>query len=188
MQKASNLNSHTVVIRLMPFFIFEAMIGRTILTATLLLAGWFTYAGEHLLPAPEAATVHPTDTVGQVIIMNKALFIRDVCDYEHSTEWKYKGNRPAIIDLYADWCGPCRRVAPIMNELAAEYAGKIVIYKVNVDKERELASLFGASSIPLFVFIPMDEAPQLFRGAADKATYKRIIDEFLLKLPPAEAQ
>ena len=98
----------------------------------------------------------------EVIVMNKTMFIEKVFDYTDSkaTEWKYKGDRPAIIDLYADWCGPCRRVAPIMKELAA---------------------LFNATSIPLFVLIPMDEMPQLFSGAADKSTYKKAIDEFLLK-------
>lgn len=118
---------------------------------------------------------------GEVVVMNKEMFLKDVFDYENSKEWKYKGNKPAIIDLYADWCGPCRQVAPIMKELAKEYAGKIVIYKVNVDKQKELAALFNASSIPLFVFIPMNGEPQLLRGAADKATYKKAIDEFLLK-------
>lgn len=117
----------------------------------------------------------------EVIVMDKALFIEKVFDYENSKEWKYKGDKPAIIDLYADWCGPCRRVAPIMKELAQEYAGKITIYKVNVDKQRELAALFNATSIPLFVFIPMKEQPQLMAGAADKATFKKAIDEFLLK-------
>ena len=109
------------------------------------------------------------------------MFLKDVFDYEKSKEWNYKGNKPAIIDLYADWCGPCRQTAPIMKELAKEYAGKIVIYKVNVDKQKELAALFNATSIPLFVFIPMKGDPQLFRGAADKATYKKAIDEFLFK-------
>ena len=109
---------------------------------------------------------------GEVIVMNKEMFIKDVFDYEKSEEWKYKGDKPAIIDLYADWCGPCRMTAPIMKSLAKEYDGKIVIYKVNVDKEKELAALFNATSIPLFVFIPMNGEPQLFRGAADKATYQ----------------
>lgn len=118
---------------------------------------------------------------GEVVVMNKAMFLKDVFDYEKSKEWKYKGDKPAIIDLYADWCGPCRQTAPIMKELAKEYAGKITIYKVNVDKEKELAALFNATSIPLFVFIPAKGDPQLFRGAADKATYKKAIDEFLLK-------
>ena len=111
-------------------------------------------------------------TNGEVIVMNKAMFIKDVFDYEKSQDWKYKGNKPAIIDLYADWCGPCRMVAPIMKELAKEYADKIVVYKVNVDKEKELAALFNAT---------MNGEPQLFRGAADKATYKKAIDDFLLK-------
>lgn len=130
-------------------------------------------------PAPNVQSSAQED--GNVIVMNKEMFIKEVFDYEKSKEWKYKGNKPAIIDLYADWCGPCRMVAPIMKELAKEYAGKITIYKVNVDNERELAALFNASSIPLFVFIPMEGEPQLFRGAADKATYKKAIDEFLLK-------
>ena len=114
---------------------------------------------------------------GEVVVMDKDMFLKDVFDYEKSKEWKYKGDKPAIIDLYADWCGPCRQTAP----MAKEYAGKIVIYKVNVDKQKELAALFNATSIPLFVFIPMKGDPQLFRGAADKATYKKAIDEFLLK-------
>ena len=118
---------------------------------------------------------------GEVVVMDKDMFLKDVFDYEKSKEWKYKGDKPAIIDLYADWCGPCRQTAPIMKELAKEYAGKIVIYKVNVDKQKELAALFNATSIPLFVFIPMKGDPQLFRGAAVKATYKKAIDEFLLK-------
>ncbi len=118
---------------------------------------------------------------GEVVVMDKDMFLKDVFDYEKSKEWKYKGDKPAIIDLYADWCGHCLQTAPIMKELAKEYAGKIVIYKVNVDKQKELAALFNATSIPLFVFIPMKGDPQLFRGAADKATYKKAIDEFLLK-------
>ena len=118
---------------------------------------------------------------GEVVVMDKDMFLKDVFDYEKSKEWKYKGDKPAIIDLYADWCGPCRQTDHIMQEMAKEYAGKIVIYKVNVDKQKELAALFNATSIPLFVFIPMKGDPQLFRGAADKATYKKAIDEFLLK-------
>ena len=118
---------------------------------------------------------------GKVVVMNKEIFLKDVFDYEKSKKWKYKGDKPAIIDLYADWCGPCRQTAPIMKELAKEYAGKIIIYEVNVDKQKELAALFNATSIPLFVFIPMNGDPQLFRGAADKATYKKAIDDFLLK-------
>ena len=113
---------------------------------------------------------------GEVVVMNKEMFLKDVFDYEKSKKWKYKGDKPAIIDLYADWCGPCRQTVPIMKELAKEYAGKIIIYKVNVDRQKELAALFNATSIPLFVFIPMKGDPQLFRGAADKPTNKKAID------------
>lgn len=128
----------------------------------------------------EKAEAKQISSKGEIVVMNKQLFISDVFDFEKSSEWKYKGSKPAIIDLYADWCGPCRAVAPIMKELAKEYSDKIVIYKVNVDKEKELAALFNATSIPLFVFIPMNGEPQLFRGAADKETYKKVIDSFLL--------
>lgn len=121
-------------------------------------------------------------TKGEVIAMNHQMFLEKVFDYTKQTkEWKFQGDKPAIIDFYADWCGPCRKVAPIMKELAQEYADKIVIYKVNVDKESKLAALFQANSIPLFVFIPQKGQPQVMHGAADKATYKKAIDEFLLK-------
>ena len=113
--------------------------------------------------------------------MNKALFISEVFDFEKSPKWEYTGNKPAIIDLYADWCPPCRAIVPIIKSLAKEYAGKVVVYKVNVDNEKEIASLFQATSIPLVVYIPLKGEPKFFRGAADKATYKKAIDEFLLK-------
>ena len=149
---------------------------KIITMAVLIFSSMLTYACTSGTEQKQAET-QKTAQDGSVIVMNKAMFIKDIFDYEKSKEWKYKGDKPAIIDLYADWCGPCRMTAPIMKE----YAGKIVIYKVNVDKEKELAALFNATSIPLFVFIPMQGEPQLFRGAADKATYKKAIDEFLLK-------
>ena len=152
---------------------------KIITMAVLIFSSMLTYARTGGTEQKQAET-QKTAQDGSVIVMNKAMFIKDIFDYEKSKEWKYKGDKPAIIDLYADWCGR-RMTAPIMKELAKEYAGKIVIYKVNVDKEKELAALFNATSIPLFVFIPMQGEPQLFRGAADKATYKKAIDEFLLK-------
>ena len=118
---------------------------------------------------------------GEVVVLNKADFLTKVFDYEKNSQWVYAGEKPCIIDFYADWCGPCRQVAPILRDLAVLYKNDIIIYKVNVDKEQELAALFNATSIPLFVLIPMKEQPQLINGAADKATYKKAIDEFLLK-------
>ena len=154
---------------------------KVIIMFALIFASVLTYACTDGTKQKDQAEGKEVPADGNVIVMNKDMFIKNVFDYEKSQEWKYKGDKPAIIDLYADWCGPCRMTAPIMKELAKEYAGKIVIYKVNVDKEKELAALFNATSIPLFVFIPMKGEPQLFRGAADKATYKKAIDDFLLK-------
>lgn len=154
---------------------------KIIAMAVLVFSSVFTFACTDGAKQKNQAEATEAKAGGDVVVMNKDLFIKDVFDYEKSQDWKYKGDKPAIIDLYADWCGPCRMTAPIMKDLAKEYAGKIVIYKVNVDKEKELAALFNATSIPLFVFIPMNGEPQLFRGAADKATYKKAIDDFLLK-------
>lgn len=117
----------------------------------------------------------------EVVKMDRTMFLDKVFGYTQSQTWKYKGELPAIIDLYADWCGPCRRMAPVMQELAKEYAGKIIIYKVDVDKEQELAALFGATSIPLFVLIPKEGEPQLIQGASDKSLYVKAIEDFLLK-------
>ncbi|MCD8260875.1 MAG: thioredoxin domain-containing protein [Bacteroides sp.] len=156
---------------------------KVFISLLLVLAGVGTYACTVRSADKEAEKVESVGSVaksGEVISMNKAMFLERVFDYETSQEWNYKGDKPAIIDLYADWCGPCRQVALIMKELAKEYDRKIVIYKVDVDKEKELAALFQATSIPLFVFIPREGEPQLFRGAADKATYTQAIEEFLL--------
>lgn len=154
---------------------------KIIAMAALMFSSLLTFACTDGAKQQNQAEANEAKAGGDVVVMNKALFLNDVFDYEKSQDWKYKGDKPAIIDLYADWCGPCRMTSPIMKDLAKEYDGKIVIYKVNVDKEKELAALFNASSIPLFVFIPMNGEPQLFRGAADKATYKKVIDDFLLK-------
>ena len=96
-------------------------------------------------------------------------------------EWKYEGDKPAIVDFYADWCGPCKMVAPILDELAKEYDGQIVIYKVDTEKEQELAGAFGIRSIPSILFIPMEGKPEMAQGAMPKASFKKAIDEFLLK-------
>ena len=117
-----------------------------------------------------------------VIQMNKQMFLDKVFDYTTgATEWKYLGNKPCVIDFYATWCGPCRMVAPILKDLAKEYGDKIIIYKVDTDKEKELSMAMGIQSLPTIVFIPQTGQPQVIVGAADKATFKRAIDEVLLK-------
>jgi thioredoxin len=121
------------------------------------------------------------------VILTKSEFIKRVMDYEkNKTEWVYKGDKPAIIDFYADWCGPCKKVAPALEELASEYAGKIYIYKINIDKEPELAGLFGVRNIPTFLIVPLKGKPTMSSGASanhteNKMRFKSIIDDVLLK-------
>lgn len=116
-----------------------------------------------------------------VIQMNKEMFIDKVFDYTTgATEWKYKGDKPAVIDFYATWCGPCQMVAPILKDLAKEYGDSIVIYKVDTDKEKELSMAMGIQSLPTIVFIPQNGQPQVIVGAADKSTFQRAINEVLL--------
>jgi len=117
---------------------------------------------------------------GKVIHLTKEEFLKRVFNFEKSTEWKYLGDKPCILDFYAHWCGPCRMISPFLDQLAEEYKGQIYIYKINVDKERELAAAFGASSIPLLVFIPMNGQPQANRGALPKEEIRRAIDTVLL--------
>lgn len=113
--------------------------------------------------------------------LNKAEFVQKVYNYEKNPDkWVYEGSIPAIVDFYATWCGPCKALAPVLEELAKEYSGKIVIYKIDTDKERELAAAFGISSIPTLLFIPAKGDPQIAQGALPKESLKRAIDEFLL--------
>jgi len=107
-------------------------------------------------------------------------FREKVFDYEKSDEWNYQGSLPAIIDFYADWCGPCKAVAPILEELAVEYDGKLVIYKIDTDKEEELSAMFGIQSIPTLLFIPLEGAPMMQKGALPRNILKQVIDERLL--------
>ncbi len=106
-------------------------------------------------------------------------FKEKVFDYENNNEWNYLGDIPAIIDFYADWCAPCRQVAPIMDDLAKEYEGRVIIYKVDTEVERELAGMFGIRSIPSILFIPTQGQPTMVSGAYPKAEMVRIIKEVL---------
>jgi len=131
---------------------------------------------------PEAAnTGIPVLSGGEPVVLTKALFLEKVYDFEKNPDnWVYKDNKPCIIDFYADWCRPCRMVAPIMEEFASKYEGKITIYKVDTDKERELAGYFGIRSIPSVLFCPVKGNPQMTQGALPKEDFQKIINEFLL--------
>jgi len=113
-------------------------------------------------------------------------FRESVFDYTTSEEWGYKGTLPAIVDFYADWCAPCKAVAPILEELAQEYTGRLTIYKIDIEKEQELSSLFGIQSIPTFLFLPMHGEPMVQRGGLSKDVFVEIIETRLL-MPVAES-
>ncbi|MGV8112951.1 Thiol:disulfide interchange protein DsbD [bioreactor metagenome] len=129
----------------------------------------------------KSATASANPEEGKVVQMNKAMFLERVFNYEKNPDtWVYEGNKPAIIDFYADWCGPCKKIAPIMAQLAEEYKDQIVIYKVDTDKERELAQVFQIRSIPSILFIPAEGQPQMTMGALPKAEFEKMIKEVLL--------
>ena len=111
--------------------------------------------------------------------LTKQTFQEKVFNYEKNKEWKFEGNAPAVIDFWAPWCGPCRIVGPVIEELSTEYAGKVNFYKVNTEEEQELASAFGIQSIPSLLFIPTDGQPQMAVGALPKKELKKIIGELL---------
>lgn len=113
--------------------------------------------------------------------LTKQAFLDKVFNYEENKDWKFEGKRPALIDFYADWCGPCKALSPVLEELAKEYEGKIDIYKIDTEAEQELAGAFGIRSIPSLLFIPMDGQPQMAQGALPKESLVKAFDEILLK-------
>ncbi len=113
--------------------------------------------------------------------LTKQTFLDKVFNYEVNQDWKFEGDLPCIIDFYADWCGPCKMVAPILEELSSEYSGKINIYKIDTEAEQELASAFGIRNIPSILFCPKEGQPQMSVGALSKDSMKKAINDLLLK-------
>ncbi len=111
--------------------------------------------------------------------LTKDAFVTKVFDYENNAEWKFAGDAPAIIDFWAEWCGPCKMISPVLEEIAKEYDGKLNVYKVNVDEEVDVASAFGIQSIPSLLFIPLNEKPRLAVGALPKAGIVKLVKEVL---------
>jgi thioredoxin 1 len=112
--------------------------------------------------------------------LTKEIFLTKIFDYEKNQDWKYNGELPAIIDFWAPWCGPCRMVGPVLEELSEEYKGKVNIYKVNTDEEQELGGVFGIRSIPSILFVPLTGQPKMSVGALPKESIKQAIDKELL--------
>ena len=111
--------------------------------------------------------------------LTKETFKEKVFNFELNKEWKFEGKTPCLIDFYADWCGPCKMVAPVLEDLQKEYGNNIVIYKVNTEDERELSSVFGIQSIPSMLFVPLEGQPQMAMGALPKSTFEQAINEVL---------
>lgn len=112
-------------------------------------------------------------------LLTKETFLKKVFNYEKNKEWKFEGDKPAIIDFYADWCGPCKMVAPLLEELSEDYKDKVDIYKIDTEAEQELAAAFGIRSIPSILFVPTDKEPQMAQGALPKAQFEKIISDVL---------
>ncbi len=111
--------------------------------------------------------------------LTKETFKEKVFNFEANKEWKYEGSTPCLIDFYADWCGPCKTVAPMLDELQAEYGDSIVIYKVDTEAQQELAGMFGVQSIPSLLFVPKEGQPQMAMGALPKQTFEKAIADVL---------
>ncbi len=141
-----------------------------------------TSAGKEGKPKQEINSQKTDSSMAKPIHLTKADFLTKVANYEQNPDkWVYLGNKPCIIDFYADWCGPCKMIAPVLEELAQEYDGQIYIYKVDTEAEQELAADFGIRSIPTLLFCPMNENPQMAQGALPKDVLKEAIEEVLLK-------
>jgi thioredoxin 1 len=116
--------------------------------------------------------------------LTKQTFLEKVFDYEKNNEWKFNGELPCIIDFYADWCGPCKMVAPILQDLSKQYEGKINVYKVDTEKEQELAAVFGIRSIPSLLFVPKEGKPQMALGALPRDSFVQAINDVLKVAEP----
>ncbi|MEE4117262.1 MAG: thioredoxin [Marinilabiliaceae bacterium] len=114
-----------------------------------------------------------------VEFLTKETFQSKVFNYENNKDWKFEGDKPALIDFYADWCGPCKMVAPILEELSEEYGDKLDIYKIDTEAEQELAGIFGIRSIPSLLFVPKEGQPQMAMGALPKDTFEKAIKDVL---------
>jgi len=111
--------------------------------------------------------------------LTKETFKSKVFDYEKNKEWKFEGEKPCIVDFYADWCAPCKMVAPVLEELSEDFSGKLNVYKINTEEEQELASVFGIRSIPSFLFVPVSGQPQMAMGALPKDTFIKALKDVL---------
>lgn len=153
-----------------------------LVTALLLAAGCANAASNGNASETDSKQILKEKKNMKTISLNKEEFLKKIVNYEADPQgWNYLGDKPALVDFYAPWCGPCKSLAPVLEELAAEYEGQIYIYKVNTEDEQELAAAFGIRSIPTLLFVPVGGNPQVAQGALPKQELKKIIDSVLLK-------
>lgn len=154
-----------------------------VLFPVLLLTNSCRQKEQHIVPHGKSADKveqgHYVAHTGKVVELTVADFRQRIFDYTSQGDWVFLGSRPAIVDFYATWCGPCKRTAPILAGIAAKYKGKIDVYKVDIDKQEELARVFGITSIPAFLFIPLTGQPQMSVGAMEKEDMERCVNEIL---------
>jgi thioredoxin 1 len=136
---------------------------------------------------PQSGKKYKTKRIGGAMThkLTKQKFLDKVFNYEQNKEWKFEGDKPCIIDFWAEWCAPCRMVGPVLEELSEEYGDKLNIYKVNTEEEQELASIFGIRSIPSLLFIPMNDKPQMAVGALPKESFVKAIED-VFEIAPVE--
>ncbi len=156
------------------------------LTAAMMATGCNSQSTKQETSTKKTPVVQQKATTGKTVMLTKKEFLDKIMDYEKNPdEWNYKGELPGLIDFYADWCRPCKITSPILEELAQEYAGDIIIYKVDVQQERELAGDFGIQSIPTFLYMPLNSNPVISSGIAQtpeatKDMFRQYIEEILL--------
>jgi thioredoxin len=156
----------------------KRMMLTTVVLIAALMTGVFAINPKNTEKVREKITANPADE-SSVTNLTYDSFKKLVFDYEKNKEWKYEGNQPAIIDFYADWCPPCRQLSPVVEQLAKEYAGKIVVYKVDTQKEQKLAASMGIQSLPTLLFIPVEGQPQISVGALPKDMLVKAINDVL---------
>ena len=148
-----------------------------IISAPLLLGLMLLFTNCH---GGNTVKTNATANSGNVIVLTNETFKQKIFNYDLNKKWKYEGNLPDIIDFYADWCGPCRRLSPMVEELAKKYNGKIIVYKVDTDAQQQLAQSMGISSLPTLLFIPVKGQPRSTVGLVPNETLEKAINEVLL--------